>query len=291
MDIECVVDSRSKVGEGAFWDAKEDCLWWVDILAGQINRFDPSAQSNEVFHFGEPVGCVVPRESDGLVVAARSGFYFFDPESGRKEAIGDPEADKPKNRFNDGGTDRQGRFWAGTMREDAPPAPDGAFYRLNAEGRIWKGIGGFYTTNGLAFSPDGKTMYAADSDRSVRAIWQFCYDADDGVPSERRLFLDTALSPWRPDGATVDEDGCYWFAGIDGWQVVRVTPLGDVDRTIDVPVERPTKPMFGGTRLDILFVTSLSLNLAPGSDQPQAGSLFAITGHGIKGVPEARFAG
>ncbi|MDE0303930.1 MAG: SMP-30/gluconolactonase/LRE family protein [Albidovulum sp.] len=291
MDIECVVDSRSTVGEGAFWDEKEGCLWWVDIPSGIVNRFDPSTHSNEIFQFGEPVGCVVPRESGGLVVAAKSGLYHFDPNSNRRIEIGDPEADKPGNRFNDGGTDRQGRFWAGTMREVAPPSPDGAFYRLDSDGSIWKGIGGFFTTNGLAFSPDGKTMYAADSNKGVRSIWQFRYDTDDGVPSERRLFFDTSSSPWRPDGATIDEDGCYWFAGIDGWQVVRVTPRGVVDRTIDLPVERPTKPMFGGTRLDTMYVTSLSLGLKPGSIQPQAGSLFAISGHGARGIPEKRFRG
>ena len=291
VEIECVVDSRSVTGEGAFWDERNSCLWWVDIPAGQINRYDPSTRENKACDFGEPVGCVAPREPGGLVVAAKSGFYFFDPESGRKEAIGDPESDKPGNRFNDGGTDRQGRFWAGTMRETAPKSPDGAFYRLNADRGIWKGVGGFFTTNGLAFSPDGETMYAADSDKGVRTIWKFRYDKDDGVPTERRLFFDTGSRPWRPDGATVDADGCYWFAGIDGWQIVRVTPDGAVDMTVDLPIERPTKPAFGGAGLDTLFVTSLSLNLAPGSVQPQAGSLFAIDGLGVKGLAEARFAG
>ena len=291
MEVECIVDSRSRIGEGAIWDERESRLWWVDIPAGEIYRFDPRTGENETFGFGEPVGCVAIRESGGLVVAAKSGFHFFDPESGRKEPIADPEADKPRNRFNDGGADRQGRFWAGTMREGSPPAPDGAFYRLNSDGEVWKGVGGFYTTNGLAFSPDGKTMYASDSNRGVRTIWQFSYDINDGIPTARRPFFDTGPHPWRPDGGTVDEDGCYWFAGIDGWQVVRVTPDGTVDRTIDLPVERPTKPAFGGERLDTLFVTSLSESLAPGSKQPLAGSLFAISGIGARGVPEARFQG
>ena len=111
------------------------------------------------------------------------------------------------------------------------------------------------------------------------------------TPGEPELFFDTRAVPGRPDGGTVDADGCYWQAGIEGWQLYRITPEGKVDMTIDVPIEKPSKPMFGGRNLDTLYVTSLGIGLSGDRPQPEAGSLFAVTGLGITGVPETRFAG
>ena len=150
-----------------------------------------------------------------------------------------------------------------------------------------------YTTNGLAFSPDGRTMYLSDSNPSVQTIWACDYDPDTGEPSNRRVFFDARAVAGRPDGGTVDADGCYWMAGVSGWQLVRLTPRGEIDRIVEMPVERPTKPMFGGTNLDTLYVTTIGSKLTPGTEtkQPQAGGLFAVRGLGITGVPQVRFAG
>ncbi len=289
VEITCVVDKGAKVGEGAVWDGRDQRLWWVDIPEGEIYGFDPSTGENEVLDFGEPVGCLAVREKGGLVVAAKSGFYFYAPETGHRSPISDPEADKPDNRFNDGGTDRQGRFWAGTMKDGGDPAPEGSFYRLDHDLSVHPQFDGIYTTNGLAFSPDGRTMYFSDSNKEVRTIWACDYDPDDGVPTNRRVFFDTREVDGRPDGGTVDADGCYWMAGVSGWQLVRLTPAGKVDRIIEMPVERPSKPMFGGPNLDTLFVTSLSVGLISSFSQPCAGGLFAVEGLGVQGLPEARF--
>ncbi len=291
MKIECVVDSRSNLGEGAVWDVQDQCLWWVDIMGELVHRFDPESGIDETWDIGEPVGSLAVRAGGGLILATKTGFHQFDPATGTKTAITDPEADQPQNRFNDGGTDRQGRFWAGTMTQDGDRQQVGTFYRLDPDMSCQKMLGDFWVTNGMAFSPDGATMYASDTGAQVRTVWAFDYDQETGTPSNRRVFLDTADMAGRPDGATVDADGCYWYAGVGGWQVVRVTPDGKVDRIIDVPVEKPTKPMFGGKNLDTLYLTSLSLDLDPDRAQPQAGSLFAITGLGVSGVPEVRFAG
>lgn len=293
ISIECVVDSQSTVGEGPLWDTRSNRLWWLDIPLGVIYRFNPATGHNEHFGFDEPVGCMALRESGGLVVAAKSGFYFYDPETGAKKAIADPEADQPDNRFNDGATDRQGRFWAGTMFDGPVKSsePHGAFYRLDVDGGIYKGPDGFFTTNGLAFSPDGSTMYFSETHADIRTIWQCDYDTTDGVPTERRVFFDTKDLAGRPDGGTVDTDGCYWMAGVSGWQVVRITPQGAVDQVIEMPIERPSKPMFGGPDLTTLYVTSISAGLSPGSVQPQAGGLFAIEGTGAQGLGETGFAG
>ena len=291
MQVECVVDSRSQLGEGAVWDARENCLWWVDIDGHLLHRFDPETGKDTEWDLGEQPGCLAVRESGGLVIARRSGFWFFDPKTGAWEAISDPEADMPDNRFNDGTIDRQGRFWAGTMFTGKPPQTAGTFYRLDADKSVTRGMDGFYTTNGSAFSPDGRTMYASDSNKDVRTIWAWDYDTETGTPSNQRVFFDTREVDGRPDGGTVDADGCYWMAGIDGWQIVRITPAGKVDRIVELPIERPTKPTFGGAGLDTLFVTSLSLGLDPNRPQPQAGSLFAITGLGTSGLEDARFQG
>lgn len=291
MKIECVVHSNSQIGEGAVWDDLDQALWWVDIPPGLIHRFDPGNGKNRTWEFGEPVGCIALRAGGGLVVAAKTGFYLFDPVTGTRQAIHDPEPHRPENRFNDGTTDLRGRFWAGTMKDGGQPAPQGRFYRLDPDLTVTPWKDDIYTTNGLAFSPDGSVMYFSDSNPARRTIWRAPYDLDTGTPGAPEVFFETHDLPGRPDGGTVDADGCYWMAGVDGWQVYRITPEGKIDRTIDMPVERPSKPMFGGINRDILFVTSLGIGLSGDRPQLDAGSLFAITGLGITGLPQTRFAG
>lgn len=291
--IECVVPSRSIIGEGAVWDVDTQRLWWVDITAGLIHCYDPSTGRNKTVDFGEKVGCLALRRGGGLVVAAKSGFWFFDPDSGAREAIHDPEAHLPDNRFNDGTTDMQGRFWAGTMTDEPPRKRSGRFYRLDADRSVTPWGDRLHVCNGMAFSPDGKTMYFSDSYPDTRTIFACDYDTETGTPGAPRVFFDTRAVAGRPDGGTVDADGCYWQAGVDGWQLYRITPQGRLDMTIDLPVERPSRPMFGGPDLKTLFVTSLAEGITPGTEdrQPEAGSLFAITGHGAQGVPQVRFSG
>ena len=292
-EIACVLDARAQTGEGAVWDVLDQALWWVDIPRGQLFRYDPESGENRGFDMGEPIGCLALRRSGGLVVALRSGLFFFDPVSGERRCIATPEADRPGNRFNDGATDSVGRFWAGTMKASGPPERTGAFYRLDPDGACRRWLDGIFTTNGLAFSPDGRVMYFSDSNPEVRTIWACDYEPGTGEPSNQRIFFDTRGVAGRPDGGTVDADGCYWMAGVGGWQLVRLTPRGAVDRVIEMPVERPTKPMFGGRNLDTLFVTSIGTNLTPGTEarQPHAGGLFAVHGLGVRGVPQQRFAG
>lgn len=293
MRIEFLEADRDALGEGIVWAVGDQSVWWVDIPAGIIRRHVPTSGENRSWNFGEPVGCVALRESGGLVVAAKSGFWFFDPDTGARRPIADPEADKPLNRFNDGAVDRQGRFWAGSMMEDRTPRPAGRFYRLDPDLSVTPWHQGIFTTNGLAFSPDGQSMYFSDSNPLVRMIWRCDYDVQSGRPGEPELFFDTRAVAGRPDGGTVDSDGCYWMAGIGGWQVYRITPDGRVDRTIDVPVERPTKPVFGGGNLDVLYLSSARDGITPGTQerQPEAGRVLAITGLGVTGVPQAGFGG
>lgn len=292
-DVSCVVDARAATGEGPVWDVEEQALYWVDIPAGLVHRFDPATGANRSWDIGEPVGCLAVRRTGGLVLATQSGFWLFDPDTGQRTAVADPEAHLPDNRFNDGTTDRQGRFWAGTMNEGSDQAPTAGVYRLEADLRWQQYTDGLVITNGLAFSPDGRSMYFSDSFPETRTIWACDYDPDTGTPSNRRVFFDTGEVGGVPDGGTVDADGCYWSAAVGGWQLLRLTPDGDLDRVVELPVEKPTKPMFGGPDLDVLYVTSIGEDLNPGTEdrQPRAGGLFAVTGLGVRGVPQTRFPG
>ena len=113
-----------------------------------------------------------------------------------------------------------------------------------------------FTSNGLAFSGDGSVMYVSDSNAAIQTIWAYDYDLASGTPTGERVFFNCTSIDGRPDGATVDSDGCYWTALFGGWQVARITPDGVIDRTINLPVANPTKPMFGSAGLDVLYVTS-----------------------------------
>jgi sugar lactone lactonase YvrE len=291
--FELAVHPATSVGEGLFYDIGDGGLHFTDIVAGRLFRFDPTTGDLAERHFGEPLGCLALDQQGQVVGAFTSGIHRIDRTGTGRTRIAELEPDRPANRPNDGAVDRQGRFWIGTMKKDAPAARSGAFYRLDGDGSIRRMRDGYFTTNGLAFSPDGRTMYFSDSNPDVRVIWSCSYDPDSGEPGDPRPFFDTRAVAGRPDGATVDADGCYWMAGVGGWQLVRLTPAGIVDRIIDLPVERPSRPWFGGPRLDTLYVTTLSVGLTAGSEarQPWSGGVIAVTGLGVTGLAQPRFAG
>jgi sugar lactone lactonase YvrE len=192
-------------------------------------------------------------------------------------------------RFNDGRCDRQGRFWAGTMVQDAiDRQPAGRLYRYDAHaGLSAPVIDGLCTQNGLAWSPDGRTMYLSDSWTSERFIWAFDYDIDDGMPSNRRLFANLHDYAGRPDGAAVDADGCYWTCANDAGLLLRFAPDGRLDRSIELPVSKPSMCAFGGSRLDTLFVASIQ----PAGNVGEHDGCVLMLDPGVTGLPEPEFAG
>ena len=226
----------------------------------------------------------------GLVTAWWNGFRFFDPASGAIEIIHDHEQDMPNSRFNDGRCDRQGRFWAGTM-DDTYAEPCGSLYRLDADLGYSVQETGINTSNSTAFSPDGRTLYYCDTPENE--IWAYDLDVESGNISNKRVFVSTRHLEGEPDGSTVDAEGYLWNAMWGGACLVRWAPDGSFDRKIDLPVHNPTCPMFGGDGLDIIYVTSARAELSDAelAEKPLAGNVFAVTGCGVKGLPEPRFAG
>jgi sugar lactone lactonase YvrE len=171
---------------------------------------------------------------------------------------------------------------------DVRREPSGSLYRLDADLHCAALRNSIIIPNSLAWSPDGCTMYFADTNRHT--IWAWDYDPATGAASGERVFADTGVG--RPDGSCVDADGCLWNAEYGGWRLVRYSPAGKPDRVIELPVANPTCCCFGGSGFDVLYVTSARQRLGSGelAAQPLAGSVLALR-TGAQGLPESRFAG
>jgi len=284
---EVAVRGADQLGECPLWDEREAMLWWVDARFPAVKRLDPATGAVMMLVLPEVVGSLALRESGGMLAATKSGIHFLDPASGALEMKAEPESHLPDNRFNDGRCDRAGRFWAGTMSH-VNRDPTGSLYRFDADFRSTRLRNAIIIPNSLAFSPDGRTMYFADTNRHT--IWAYDYDPASGAATGERVFADTGAG-W-PDGSCVDADGCLWNADYGASRVVRYTPAGKVDRTYELPVTNVTCCCFGGRDLDTLYITTATQRLSPEAlaQQPLAGSLFALR-PGARGLPESRFAG
>ena len=298
-----VIEVGAILGESPVWSPDEAVLWWLDIKAPALHRYDPARGIDEQWPLPQETGSIVLCAGGGLVGALRRGFAFLDPgDPGtpvEPDWIGDPEPDLPLNRLNDGRADRQGRFWAGSMHDpDGPPetyferAPVGAFHRLDPDGSMHRMIDGILVSNGLCWSPDGWTMYTANSPTREMHAWD--YDPATGDIANERVFATFPETDGRgtPDGAIVDAEGGVWVAEFRGGRVTRLTPDGEIDRQIELPVSRVTCPMFGGEDLNTLYVTTARIMLTPEelAREPLAGSIFALNA-GVSGLPEAAFPG
>lgn len=292
VDMSCVVDARAELGEGTVWDPVAGVLWWIDIWGRKIQRYSPSTGTNDVWEAPEYLGCIGLRRAGGLVVTMASGFYFFDPASGGFTAITDPEAELAETRFNDGKTDRQGRFWSGSMfeAEGTTPRPIGSLYRMDKDLSVHKVISGVTCCNGLAWSPDSRTMYFADSHTPIVRAYDF--DAPTGTVENERVFIDMSEFAGCADGATVDAEGCYWVTVPFRWRVDRYDPEGKLMQSIRMPTDLPTCCEFGGPDLGILYVTTAVLRRPADqlAGQSHAGGLFALD-VGVKGLTLPAFEG
>ncbi|MBG9387406.1 SMP-30/gluconolactonase/LRE family protein [Caenimonas aquaedulcis] len=291
MQAELVLDARNTVGESPVWIAAEQALYWSDIPARTLHRW--RAATGAVTHWSAPemIGCFARHGAGGWLCAMEDGVHHLHAgDSGELHGtlMAKVRHARPGMRFNDGRCDRQGRFRAGTMLIDMGAAQAVGVLHAFERDRCVPLIDGLIVPNGLAFSPDGRTMYLSDSHPTVQRIWAFDYDTTSGRPSNRRLFVDMTPLPGRPDGAAVDEDGCYWICGNDAGVVHRFTPQGKLDRSLELPVRKPAMCAFGGAQLDTLYVTSIRPPDAEATGQPLAGGVFALR-PGVRGLPEPEY--
>ena len=273
-------DATDILGEGPVWCPRAQALWWVDIKAPAVRRWEAATGAVRSWPMPEPVGSLALRAGGGLLVALKRGLAFLDTDTGALTPAAPPHGEDADMRFNDGRCDRQGRFWAGTMGE-ADPTPRGHLYRLDPATGVAAVLHGIAIPNGLCWSPDGRTMYFADS--PTRTILAFAYDPATGTPGERRVFAHVE-APGIPDGAIVDAEGYLWSAEYGGGRITRYAPDGRVDRRLALPVSQPTCCAFGGADLSTLFITSCRTSL-----EPLSGALLACE-PGVRGLTEPRYA-
>lgn len=284
--IECVLDAAAQVGESPLWSVADQKLWWCDIDGCVLHRFDPLTGRDEIWQMPAEPGCMALAEDGALIVALRNGLHHFAPQTGVLTLLTAPDYPQGTTRFNDGRCDARGRFWVGTLyaprdsQQAALYAYDGIVLRQQ--------VSHLTVANGLAFSPDGRTAYLADS--PARQIDCFDFDLQAGLLTRRRLFQRFAVEEGRPDGAAVDADGNYWIALYAGGALLQIAPDGTRLRRLDLPVRRPTMLAFGGAALDEIYVTTAragadAVELAA---YPQSGALLRLR-IGVRGRAEPHF--
>lgn len=289
MEVRCIVDCKNVLGECPVWVPEEQVLWWMDISNPSLWHFDPASGKTQTWPLPKPIGSFALRKSGGFFLAGRAGLATMAGPDGPVEWIDMPNTRPADTRFNDGKVDSHGRYWVGSMDRNLTN-PIGELYRVDPGFALTKMDSGFTISNGIGWSPDDKTMYFTDS--PPRCIYAYDFDAAPGTLKNRRVFVQFDDAPGRPDGLTVDAEGFVWSARVRGWRIDRYDPDGKLERTINLPFARPTSLVFGGPKLETLYITSSTLSLTDEelARQPQAGGIFAVE-TGIKGQHEHRFAG
>ncbi len=274
----------SLLGESPLWLPDEGVLLWVDIPGRLLNEWRAADGRHRHWTLPAEAGCCAPLPGGELLLPMRDGLWRFDRSSGSRHLLAPPPYDPARERFNDGKADPQGRLWVGTIYEPRDPAA-AALYRWQ-RGRLDRMAGGVTVSNGLAWSPDGRTMYWSDTKAHV--VYALDFDGSDGSLNRRREFArfepraagaDLAGYGGRPDGAAVDSEGAYWVAMFEGQRLLRLAPDdGHVLLDLALPVRCATMPCFGGGDLRTLFVTT-ARHQRPADElaaQPLAGRVLRL---------------
>lgn len=290
MNALLLVDARARLGECALWCETGESLYWTDIEAATLHCWQAADGSTRQWALPERVGsfalCSRPSQ---LLLGLASGIALFDLETGAMTTIVAVEPENPTTRINDGRCDAQGRFVFGMFNQSSDGAAIGHFYRVSPSLDVERlALPRVAVANSIAFSPDGSTLYFADS--PTREIYRADYHAD-GRIGPPTLFARVGSAEGFPDGSAVDADGGLWNSQWDGGCVVRYDSAGAQTARIVLPASRPTCVAFGGAGLDRLFVTSARIGLDASAllGQPAAGGVFALY-PGYRGLPEHRFA-
>jgi len=279
--FERVLKADCQLGESPVWLADRGVLAFADITAQKIHHFDPISGAHRVDTVEEEVGCFAPAKGGGFVAGLRSGVWLLDDAGKKQRELGANPEDAATHRFNDGKVDPAGRYYAGTLDELKAGGTAG-LYRCDRRG-LAKLTNGIMTSNGVAFSPDGKTLYHSDTPRFV--IWRWDYDPATGEAENQREFVriePTDTDRGRPDGATMDAEGCYWSAQYEGGRLHRYDPDGGLMAQYPLPARKVTMPAFGGEGLKTLFVTTAA-------DEGKAGGDLYAFEPGVAGLPIPAF--
>ncbi|MCU7552220.1 SMP-30/gluconolactonase/LRE family protein [Chitinophagaceae bacterium LB-8] len=262
------------VGEGSIWDAANQRLLWVDILAHKIYAFNPQNGSNTSYDIGQDVGTIVLTDSGLWAYADENGIGYLNPDTGEISEGAKPEKDHPEIRFNDGKCDPRGTFWAGTMAYDCTNGA-GRLYEFDSKGAIEVKIEGTTISNGLAWNSDCKKFYFIDS--LTYEIHQYDYDIDTGAIQNKKVIATIEKETGLPDGMTIDSDDYLWVALFDGGKVIRINPqTGETVFEVCLPVPKVTSCAFGGENLDELYITTANYLMDEEALEkyPLSGSLF-----------------
>lgn len=274
---------RSLLGEGPLWSARDNAVYWVDILGRRLHRLSLADDRVENWDVPEPIGWVIERQSaPGFIAGFAAGFAELTLDPLAIRPIGNPEPELPGNRMNDAKADPAGRIWAGTMAASCT-GMDGSLYRLDPD-LSWTRVDSPYgIANGPAISADGRMLYHTDT--ALGLIYRFEL-LDDGSLGPRNVHIRFEEDWGSPDGMTLDADGGLWVAHWGGSRVSRFTPEGQLERSVAFPASQITSCTFAGENLDRMFVTSA----ADGVDEPDAGKLFEVD-PGCRGLPTQLFGG
>lgn len=272
MQARVLVDSECELGEGPLWQPEEKRIYWTDIRAGKIHRYDPASDAHELYYDapdGEKIGGFTFQEDGSLLLFMTDGRVSIYRE-GVLETVVSGLPDEAGMRFNDVIADPRGRVFCGTMDVDDPST--GRLYRLETDGTLTTILDSVELPNGMGFTPDRDRFYMTES--NTNTIHLFDYDPETGGLENRRTFAERPAETWTYDGLTVDADGGVWSALWDGGSVVRHTAGGEIDRRVEIPATNVTSLAFGGDDLSDLYVTSAAMQTGP--DDVHAGNLFGV---------------
>ncbi|WP_151639300.1 SMP-30/gluconolactonase/LRE family protein [Noviherbaspirillum aerium] len=286
--IRPILDTPMLLGESPLWHPVESALYWIDIAGQAVHRFHPHNAAHHKWSLPSEPGCIAYSKDGQILVAMRSGIAMLDPASGALDMLAAPPYDPSAVRFNDGRCDAHGRLWAGTLYD--PRDRQGGSLFCIERGNIRDVSHPVTVSNGVAFSPDYRTLYHADT--TAHRITAYDYDVSTGSVGKGKLFREfssdkSANYGGRPDGAAVDSEGAYWCAMYEGGRLLRLSPSGETIREIELPVRCPTMVAFGGPQLRTLYITTVSHKRPPEelARYPLSGCVLAMETE-VAGLPE-----
>lgn len=280
MEIEVVLDAGATIGESPTWAPWENALYWIDVKAPALYRYDPATGGQRCWPMPSDIGAFgLVSNPPGAVAALRQGIFRLDFASGLLTKLAPPPFDPALFRFNEGTCDNTGRFWVGVMfdpMDEGETQQESGLHSFTLRDGLRAEPDAAALHNGMAWSSDGRQFYLAHSEK--QKVFTYAFDPERGRLGARRLFARIPETFGLPDGAAVDSEGGYWCALHGGSRLRRYTAAGAMDRDIELPVSQPTMCAFAGEALETLYVTSAADKLTPRQrrDEPLAGALLRL---------------